>query len=103
MLASFRFLAAVFLLMAVIAGVYDATRSMAADRLVTASLMEHWTTIAPTLLNSAQTAVKRTHPMLWDAGLDPLLQMPASVFLFVLGVLFAYAGRRRRRINVFAN
>jgi len=23
--------------------------------------------------------------------------------LFVIGVLFAYAGRRRRRVNVFAN
>jgi hypothetical protein len=41
--------------------------------------------------------------MLWDAGLGQLLQLPASLAFFVLGVLFAYAGRRRRRINVFAN
>ena len=46
MLVFFRFLAALFLLIAVIAGVYDGTRSMAADRLVTASLPEHWTSIA---------------------------------------------------------
>jgi hypothetical protein len=103
MLLFFRFLAALFLLIAVIAGVYDGTRSMAADRLVTASLLEHWTAIAPTLLNTSQAAVKRLHPMLWDAGLGQLLQLPASLFFFVLGVLFAYAGRRRRRINVFAN
>jgi hypothetical protein len=103
MLAFFRFLAALFLLIAVIAGVYDATRSMAADRLVTASLFEHWTAIAPTLLNATQAAVKRAHPMLWDAGLLHVLQLPATAFFLVLGVLLAYAGRRRRRINVFAN
>ena len=62
MLLFFRFLAALFLLIAVIAAVYDGTRSMAADRLVTASLLEHWSTIAPTLLNTAQAAVKRMHP-----------------------------------------
>jgi hypothetical protein len=103
MLALFRFLAALFLLIAVIAGVYDGTRSMAADRLVTASLLEHWTAIAPTLLGTAQAAVRRIHPLLWDAGLARLLQMPATLCLFLLGVAFAYAGRRRRRINVFAN
>lgn len=103
MLAFFRFLGALFLLIAVIAGVYDATRSMAADRLVTASLLEHWTAIAPTLLNSTQAAVKRAHPMLWDAGLGQLLQLPAVLVFLALGVLLAYAGRRRRRINVFAN
>ncbi len=103
MLAFFRFLAALFLLIAVIAGVYDGTRSLAADRLVMASLIEHWTTIAPTLLNTSQAAVKRIHPMLWDAGLGQLLLLPAALSLFVIGVACAYAGRRRRRINVFAN
>jgi hypothetical protein len=103
MLAFFRFLAALFLLIAVVAGVYDATRSMAADRLVMASLLEHWTTIAPTLLNTTQAAVKRAHPMLWDAGLGKLLQLPAAIVFLVLGVMLAYAGRRRRRINVYAN
>ena len=50
-----------------------------------------------------QAAVKRVHPLLWDAGLGQLLQVPATAFFLVLGVLLAYAGRRRRRINVFAN
>lgn len=103
MLAFFRSLAALFLLIAVIAGVYDGTRSMAADRLVTASLLESWTAIAPALLNTTQTAVKRLHPALWDQGLGRLLAMPTSLVFFLLGVLFAYAGRRRRRVNVFAN
>jgi hypothetical protein len=104
MLTLFRVLAAVLLLVAAIAGIYDATRSMAAGRLVLASLLDHWSTLAPALLNSAQSAVKRaTHPMVWDAGPGWLLRMPASLVLFVLGAALAYAGRRRRHVNVFAN
>jgi hypothetical protein len=104
MLAFFRFLAAVFLLIAVLAGVYDGTRTLAADRLVTTSLVEHWSTLAPTLLNTAQSAVKRSaHPLVWDMGLGKVLLLPASLVFFAIGVLFAYVGRRRRRVNVFAN
>ena len=104
MLVFFRSLAAVFLLIAVLAAVYDGTRSLAADKLVVTSLLEHWATLAPTLLNTAQGAVKRaTHPLVWDAGLGRLLLLPASAVLCAIGVIFAYAGRRRRRVNVFAN
>ena len=103
MLAFFRFLAALFLLIAVIAAVYDATRTLGADRLVVTSLLEHWSTLAPTLLNTTQGAVKRIHPLVWDVGLAKLLQLPAALVLATLGILFAYAGRRRRRVNVFAN
>ena len=78
MLAFFRFLAAVFLLIAVLAAVYDGTRTIAADKLVTTSLLEHWSTLAPTLLNTARRAVKRcTHPLVWDVGLGQLLLLPA--------------------------
>ena len=104
MLAFFRFLAAAFLLIAVFAGVYDGTRTLAADRLVTTSLLEHWSTLAPTLLNTTQSAVKRsTPPLVWDLGLGKALLLPAPLVFFAIGVLFAYIGRRRRRVNVFAN
>jgi hypothetical protein len=104
MLAFFRFLAAVFLLIAVIAAVHDGTRSLAANQLVMSSLIEHWSALAPKLLESAQAAVKRsTHPLVWDAGFAKLLQLPSALLLCVVGMAFAYAGRRRRRVNVFAN
>ena len=104
MLAFFRFLAAVFLLIAVFAAVYDGTRTLAAEKLVTTSLLEHWSTLAPTLLDTARGAVKRsTHPLVWDVGLSKLLLLPASAVFAALGAIFAYAGRRRRRANVFAN
>jgi len=104
MLAFLRFLAGVFLLVAVIAGVYDGTRSLSADAPVMTSLLEQWSYLAPATLSAARNAVRRsTHPLVWDAGIGKLLLLPTwSVFAF-LSVLAAYAGRRRRRTNVFAN
>lgn len=104
MLLFLRFLAAVFLLMAVIAGVYDGTRSLAADKLVMISLLEHWASLAPGLLAATQGFVRRlVHPLAWDQGLGKLLQVPAWLLFGALGLLLAYAGRRRRHVNVFAN
>ena len=78
MLAFFRFLAGIFLLIAVIAAVYDGTRSLAGGGLAMTSLVEHWSTIAPGLLASAQSGVRRaTHPLVWDVGVRRLLLVPA--------------------------
>ena len=104
MMIALRFLAGVFLLVAVLAIVHDGTRTIAANSLVTTSLLEHWSKLAPSSLAGAQGAVQRyTHPLLWDPVIRKLLQLPTWALFAGLGVLFAYAGRRRRRINVFAN
>jgi hypothetical protein len=104
MLAVFRFLAGTFLLIAVIAAVYDGTRSLGTGGLAMTSLIEHWSRLAPALLNAAQGAVVRaTHPLVWEMGLRKLLGVPAWAAFAALGLLCAYAGRRRRRVNVYAN
>jgi hypothetical protein len=103
MLSFLRVLAAALLLGAAIAGVYDATRWLAGTGSVSTSLLDHWKNLAPSLLASAQTGVQRfAHPLVWD-GIAKLLALPAWAVLGGLGVLVGYAGRRRRRINVFAN
>src|SRR5205814_10185020 len=53
MLAFFRFLAGTFLLIAVIAAVYDGTRSLGVGGLAMTSLIEHWSRLSPALLNAA--------------------------------------------------
>jgi hypothetical protein len=100
-----RFLAGVFLLVAVIAAVNDVTRSMAAGtRLPFVSTHEHWSRLAPVTLAAARKAVQgKAHPLVWDPGVVSLLQVPAWALFGVVGVLLAYAGRRRREVNVFAN
>jgi hypothetical protein len=99
-----RFLAGVLFLIAVLAAVYDGTRSVAAHTLTTTSLFEHWSKLAPTLLAAAQGTVQRyTHPLVWEAGVRRLLLLPTWLVFAALGLILAYAGRRRRRVNVFAN
>jgi hypothetical protein len=100
-----RFLAGVAFMVAVMAAVNDVTHSMmAGERLPPISTLEHWSKLAPVTLTTARTAVQRyAHPLVWDPGLVTLLQLPAWAVFGLLGVLLAYAGRRRREVNVFAN
>ena len=46
---------------------------------------------------------RATHPLVWEMGVRKLLAVPTWAVFAVLGLLCAYAGRRRRRVNVFAN
>jgi hypothetical protein len=99
-----RFLASVLLLTAVLALVYDGTRTLAAERLVLTSAGEQWGKLFPTSLKNAQGFVQRTtHPLVWDTTVRPLLTVPTWALLGGLGFLIGYVGRRRRRVNVFAN
>jgi hypothetical protein len=100
-----RFLAGVFLLVAVIAAVNDVTRSIAAGaRVAPVSTHDHWSRLAPVTLASARSTVQRkAHPLIWDPVLTSVLHLPAWALFGVLGGLLAYAGRRRREVNIFAN
>jgi hypothetical protein len=104
MLGVLRFLAGVMFVIAVLAAVDDGTRSIAADQLVTTSLFEHWSKLAPALFAAAKSAVARySHPLVWELGVRRLLLLPTWLVFAMLGLVLAYAGRRRRRVNVFAN
>jgi hypothetical protein len=98
-------MAGVLLLVAVISAVNDVTRSMAAGaRVPFVSAHEHWSRLAPVTLAAARTSVqRRTHPLVWDPVLVTVLGLPAWGLFGLLGALLAYAGRRRREVNIFAN
>jgi hypothetical protein len=100
-----RFLAGVFFLVAVMAATNDVTRFLAAGQTVPpVSTYQHWSRLAPVTLTGARNAVQRnTHPWIWDPGIVTLLQLPAWGLLGLVGALLAYAGRRRRGVNIFAN
>lgn len=105
MMALVRFLAGLAFLIAVLAVVSDGTRTQpgAAGFTVT-SLGEHWGRIAPASLKSAQAVVGRySHPVVWNLTAAPLLKLPTWGVFGALGAVLAYAGRRRRRVNIFAN
>jgi hypothetical protein len=104
MLGVLRFLSGVLFLIAVLAAVYDGTRSLDTHTLITTSLSEHWSKLAPTLFIATQNSVQRyTHPLVWEVGVRRLLLLPTWLVFGMFGLALAYAGRRRRRVNVFAN
>ena len=99
-----RFLAGVFLLVAVIFAVNDATRLAGPDRASTVTVHQTWSAVAPNSLNAAQRAVQNTtHPGVWNWGVLWLLQLPAWTLFGLLGLILAFLGRRRRRVNIYAN
>jgi hypothetical protein len=97
-----RILAGLFLLFAMVAVVTDVTRSSAAHALVITSLLEHWRTLAPQGLAAAQASARRV-PLLWEVVIRPPLLIPAWALFGGLGLLFAWFGRRRTKVNIFAN
>jgi hypothetical protein len=102
--AFLRFLAACLLLVAVIAAVDDITRSRSEGRPVATATFDHWANLAPATFNNAKATVQRsTHPAVWDYGVRGVLRLPTWALFGIIGLVLAYAGRRRRRVNIYAN
>ena len=104
-LAVLRLLAHPLLLLAVVALVYDGTRTLAGGSgLVVTTLAEHWQTLAPVSLEGTKALLtRRLGAALWDPVVMSALRLPAWLALGGLGLVFGYIGRRRRAVNVFAN
>lgn len=100
-----RVIARVMLLLALFALVSDGTRSIANDSgIVITSALDYWTELAPTSLETVKrTLSMKIHPAFWDAGLAPLLALPAWLFLGCAAVIILYLARKRRQLNIYAN
>ncbi len=100
----FRFLAAVFLLVATIALVDDATPAVyGTGPFGLTSVAAHWQELAPSGLAAARKGAESLAPWLWDDALAPLLATPTCIAFGLLAVLFGYIGRRRRAVEIFVN
>ena len=104
-MAVLRFLASLFLLIAVVALVSDVTRAGEGDGTFAASsIAKHWAAVAPGSLQSAKAIVSRTtHPLVWDTLVASVIDVPAFVLFGVLALLCGIAGRRRERLDIFVN
>lgn len=66
-------------------------------------VVKHWQQLAPGTFEGTRSFItKRARPWVWDAFSTPL-RMPTFVFFALAGMLFGYLGRRRHRVNIFAN
>lgn len=104
-LPALRFLAFVFILVATIALVADATPAFDGfGPYKPTLLMEHWAALAPKSVAAAEQAVSSaTHPLLWKIVIAPIINLPTYLLFGALGILAAMTGQRREQLNVFAN
>ncbi len=103
-MAVFRFLAAVFLLVATIALVVDATPPIyGAAPFKGTSLAAHWKDLAPSSYQAAQKAATNVSAAVWDDAIAPVIALPTFVIFGVLALLAGYAGRRRKTVRIFVN
>jgi len=103
-MAVFRFLAAVFLLVATVALVIDATPFVyGAGSFAATSSSAHWQDLSPNSLLAARQAVTATAPWLWNSVIGPVLDLPTFVTFTLLSFLAGYLGRRQRRVRIFVN
>lgn len=103
-MAVYRFLAAVFLLVATVALVVDATPPIyGAGSFKPSALSNDWMELAPKSFEAARNAVSGVAPWLWDVAIAPLLDVPTFIAFGALALLAGYAGRRRKTVRIFVN
>lgn len=89
------------LAVAIIAGISDASSSIAQSEVHLAPLGQVWFDLSPETLNLAQAGVQRhLHPALWDPVLQSMLTWPVWAVFAPFGLLLLWLGARRRRQRV---
>ena len=104
-MAVFRFLAAVFMLVAAVALAADVTPVVAGGQpFVMTPLAEHWQKLGPASLAALKAATESSSfAWAWDSIVANIIAQPTIVVFGVLGLLSGYFGRRKHRINIFVN
>ena len=103
-MALFRFFAWVLLLVAVIALVSDITRAANGTAFAITTTLGYWKSVSPQTLAASAAAIQRSvHPLLWDPVCVRVLGLPIWVLIGGMGAAMAVLGRRKRRVNIYAN
>jgi len=103
-MAVFRFLSAVFMLVAAISIVVDASPQIyGAGTFHATSLGDQWRELSPKSLEAAEATMSEVAPWSWDSVIAPVLAIPTCVAFGGLALVSGYIGRRRRTVRVFVN
>jgi len=93
----FRTLGLLLLAAAFVFFVYDGTKSLAANALVTTRLSEFWGILEPSSLQQIEPYIKQhTTALLWDPVMVTILDAPAFAVFGIVGAFLVLLGRRRR-------
>jgi hypothetical protein len=103
-MAIFKFIGSWLLAASALAIINDVTRGLApGTRFAFLSMRGLWQMMHETSLQTAQAAITRVHPLLWDPVTVLLLKLPAWFLLAAAGFALCYLGRRRHRVEIFSN
>lgn len=100
-----RLIGSWFLIAAMIALVYDGTKSMGNPNMwIITSFSDIWGKLHPSSFAAAQVGVEKwVHPFLWDPILINVMALPGWLLLGAIGGLLFYLGRKRTRMNIYTN
>ena len=99
-----RLVGSLFLLLATMSLIHDGGLSLVRNKgMLVTPIGQHWYDIAPSSLDRAEQAVRAISPWLWDHVLLTILLYPGWIVFGIAGVVLCYAGRKRKRINIYAN
>jgi hypothetical protein len=104
-MAVFRFIAALFALIAIVAFVADVTPWLSGTGPVVSTALEsQWERISPNTLKSARESLSNSiSPAAWRGLEAAVLDFPTWGVFGTLALVCGFIGRRRHRINVFVN
>jgi hypothetical protein len=93
------------LLLAMVAAVIDATKSLGSGGIwVATPMMEEWTSLSPDTLAAFKTSVLTyTAPYVWDPVLTTIMHAPTWVVFGVLGIGFYWLGQKRKPAELYIN
>ena len=93
------------LLLAMIAAVIDATKSLAGGgSWVVTPMGQQWQALSPETLRDAKAAIESSvSPVVWDPIMTTILDAPTWVVFGILGVLLYWLGQKRKPVEVFIN
>ncbi len=105
MLTLLRIFGVWLLLLAMVAAVIDATKSLAGGGAwVVTPMGEQWQALSPETLQDAKAAIEtNVSPFMWDPVMTTILHAPTWVVFGILGVLFYWLGQKRKPVEVFIN
>jgi hypothetical protein len=105
MLTLIRLAGVWFLLLAMVAAMIDATKSLAGGGAwVVTPMGEQWKALNAQSLDAAKAWVtSNAGPYLWDPIITAILHAPTWVVFGILGVLLYWLGQKRKPVEVFIN
>ncbi|HUW74813.1 MAG TPA: hypothetical protein VMW05_12470 [Methyloceanibacter sp.] len=100
-----RILGVWLLLLAMVAAVVDATKSLAGGGAwVVTPMGQQWRELAPDTLNVSKAWIEtNAGKWLWDPVILAILSAPTWVVFGILGVLLYWLGQKRKEVEVFIN